>query len=309
MPQVSENAAPVLSVVVTLVDGGDVLRNFLRALMAQEDPPPMEILVPYDDSVSETARLASEFPSVMFPRMGTIKTERSIRSQAGLHELYDRRRAAGLLAARGSLIALLEDRGFPRPDWARTVVRLHRQDHPVIGGAIEPGPGDILNRAFYVCDFGRYGLPFESGPATWVSDVNVTYKRRILDETRDLWKNRFSEPIVHWAVLERGLTLFLSSELVVEHRRPPTTLGALLVERFHWGRLFGHIRAKHVNPAQRLAYIASGPLLPFMLLIRHVRTQYRKGHFARFAPAIPAAAILLVAWISGEVWGYVTKRP
>jgi hypothetical protein len=312
MALVPDNSAPapppVLSVVVTIVDGGEVLRNFLRALMTQQDPPSMEILVPYDDSVSETASLASEFPSVLFPRMGTIKTERPIRSQAGQHELYDRRRAAGLAAARGSLIGLLEDRGWPRSDWARTAVRLHREEHAVIGGAIEPGPGGLLNRAFYICDFGRYGLPFKSGPATWVSDVNVTYKRHVLDETRNLWQERFSEPIVHWAVLERGGTLYLSSELVVAHRRPPTTLPALLVERFHWGRLFGRIRAAHVGGARRAAYIASGPLLPPLLLVRHARTQYRKGHFARFLPAIPATAVLLVAWIAGEVWGYVTKR-
>lgn len=300
--------APVLSVVVTIVDGGEVLRRFLQALTSQEDPPSMEILVPYDESVSGTSGLAREFPSVQFPRLGPIKTERPIRSAAGQHELYDRRRAAGLAAARGSLIAILEDRGWPRADWARTVVRLHRDDHAVIGGAIEGARAGLLNWAFYVCDFGRYGLPFESGPATWVSDVNVTYKRRVIDETRDLWKERFREPVVHWALLKRGESLFLSSELVVEHHRPPTRLGPLLLERFHWGRLFGHIRAMHVGLARRAVYIASGPLLPPLLLARHGRTQYRKGNLARFVPAIPATAMLLVAWTAGEVWGCVTKR-
>jgi len=303
------DSAPVLSVVVTIVDGGLALRHFLEALTRQQDPPPMEILVPYDASVIETENLKSTFGSVRFQFLGRIETERPIQTAAGQHELFDRRRAAGLAAARGGLVAILEDRGVPRPDWARTVVRLHQQPFGVIGGAIEPAPGSLLNWAFYVCDFGRYGLPLKSGPAVWVSDVNVSYKRKVIDETRDLWKERFREPIVHWALLERGETLFLSSELVVDHSRPPATLGVLLPERFHWGRLFGHIRSMRLSGARRLVLVALGPLLPVMLLLRHGRTQYQKGHFARFLQALPLTTILLIAWTTGEVCGYVTRRP
>ncbi len=299
---------PDLSVVVTIVDGGDVLRHFLDALTRQDDPPALEILVPYDTSVAETAELKRDFPDVRFLDLGLIPTARPTPSAAGQHELYDRRRAAGLSAAQGALIAILEDRGIPRGDWARTVVRLHELPCAVIGGAIEAAPGALLNWAFYVCDFGRYGLPFRSGPSSWVSDVNVTYKRKVIDETRSLWEEGYREPIVHWALLERGETLYLSADLVVEHRRPSASLGVLLPERFHWGRLFGHIRAGHWSPSKRLAYAVSWPLMPLVLLVRHARTQYRKGHFGRFLQAAPAIAVLLVAWTTGEVTGYLTNR-
>lgn len=304
-----QDSDPLLSVIVTIIDGGDVLRRFLTALTNQQDPPPLEILVPYDASIAETAELADEFPAATFMDLGEIRTERPIESAAGQHELYDRRRARGLAAATGDLVAILEDRGAPRPSWARNLVRQHREKpYGVIGGAIECAPSDTLNWAFYVCDFGKYGLPFESGPAEWVSDINVSYKRRIVDETRELWKERFREPIVHWALLERGETLYLSSEVVVEHGRPRTTLRALLPERFHWGRLFGHIRAMHSSLPKRLALAAAGPLIPPVLLVRHGRTQLRKGNFARFLRAAPTAAILLAAWTTGEVWGYITNR-
>ena len=300
--------SPVLSIVVTIVDGGEVLRRFLDALTHQEDAPTMEIIVPFDASVAETASFQDEFPTILFLDLGVIPTERPIRSAAGQHELYDRRRAAGLAATRGELVAILEDRGAPRSDWAKSVVRLHQQPYAVIGGAIEPARGDLLNWAFYVCDFGRYGLPFTSGPASWVSDVNVTYKRKAVDETRHLWKERFREPVVHWALQERGETLYLSSDLVVEHRRPPTTLAVLLPERFHWGRLFGHIRAMRLSTPKRLAYALMGPLIPLVLFVRHARTQQKKGHFGRYMRAAPATALLLIAWTTGEVWGYLTKR-
>jgi hypothetical protein len=300
---------PLLSVIVTIVDGGDVLRNFLFALTRQEDPPPMQILVPYDASIPETAAFRSEFPDLTFLDMGVAEIFSSIRTAAGQHELYDRRRAAGLARATGSLIGILEDRAPPRPNWARNVVRLHEQPYGVIGGAIECAPGDLLNWAFYVCDFSRYALPFESGPRRWISDVNVSYKRKMMDDTRSIWHTRFNEAMVHWALLEQGETLYLSSDLVVDYRTPYTSLAGVLPERFHWGRLFGHVRAKKLSVLGRLGHIVLGPLIPVMLLFRHGLTQYQKGNFWRFLRAAPTIAVLLAGWTSGEVWGYITKRP
>ena len=300
---------PLLSVVVTLVDGGDVMRRFLDAVTNQDDPPPMEIILPYDESVAHVTDMRSDYPDVQFLPIGEIVPGRPIKTAAGQHELYDRRRAKGLAAATGDLVAILEDRGAPRADWARSVVRLHEQPYGVVGGAIECAPGDLLNWAFYVCDFGRYGLPFESSPATWVSDVNVTYKRAVIDETRELWRDRFREPVVHWALIEKGEVLYLSSEPVVEHKRPSTTLGVLLPERFHWGRLFGHIRAVHMGPLKRAVYSLAGLVIPPLLLVRHGVTQLRKGNFGRYLLAAPYAAVLLVFWTAGEVWGTITGRP
>ena len=138
--------------------------------------------------------MAADFPNATFLELGPIETVRPKTTAAGQHELYDRRRAAGLAAARGELVAILEDRGIPRHDWAATVARLHRElPNRVIGGAIEGAPTGLLNWAFYVCDFGRYGLPFEQHTAEWVSDVNVSYKRSAVEETRHLWCERFRD--------------------------------------------------------------------------------------------------------------------
>jgi hypothetical protein len=305
----STAGSPLLSVVVTIVDGGDVLRRCLNALGRQQDPPALEILVPYDASIAETAKLQSEYPHVTFVDMGVIRPRRPLHTAAGQHDLYDRRRAAGLAAARGDIVAIVEDRGAPRPQWARAVVRAHDQPRGAVGGAVQPVPdAGTLNWAFYVCDFGRYGLPFESGPVSWVTDINVSYRRAIVDATRELWKDGFREPIVHWAILERGESLYLSSDIVVEHGRPPIALGPLLRERFGWGRLFGEIRAEHVSPGKRAMYALVGPLLPFLLLVRHGRTQHRQGNLGRYVRTMPATALLLAAWVAGETWGVITKR-
>ena len=304
-------ADPLLSIVVTIVDGGRYLRDFLHAVDCFENPPRLELIVPYDDSVADVAAFQAEFPHVNFLKLGKITPGRPITTEAGQHELFDRRRAAGLAAASGDIIAILEDRGHPKPDWAATVVRLHLETGKnVIGGAIDcKEPVSLLNWAFYVTDFGRYGRPFHTGPAEWVSDVNVTYSRAALEATRHLWKDRFHEPVVNWHLIEKGEVLLLSNELVVDHVRPEATLARLLPERFHWGRLFGHIRARHFTPFQRFYYIALSPLIPPSLWLRHGLTQFRKGKGGRYLLALPYIITLTIAWTLGEVWGYVTRRP
>src|SRR5689334_7239482 len=98
---------PILSVVVTIVDGGNVLRDFLAALSPQGKGGNLEIIVPFDSSVAEVSQLRGAFPEVRFLELGTISTLRNVQSAAGQHELFDRRRSAGLAAANGSVIAIL----------------------------------------------------------------------------------------------------------------------------------------------------------------------------------------------------------
>jgi hypothetical protein len=305
-----DSDAPLLSVVVTVVGGVEVLRKFLDAALNQTDAPTMELLVPYDATAAAVGQLQAQFPQVRFIDMGTVPTMRPATTAAGQHELFDRRRAAGLHHARGTLVAILEDRAPPRHDWAKTMTRLHRElPHGVIGGAIESASDDLLNWAFWACDFSRYGLPFESGPRTWISDVNVCYKRRTLELTREIWKEKFNEPSVHWALTAQGETLYLSNEAIVDYTTPYESLSGVLPERFHWGRLFGYVRAKHVGALQRLGFVLSGPVIPFVLFLRHRRVQRSLGNGARFRAASRFMLPLLFAWTSGEVWGYVTRRP
>src|SRR6476660_4167368 len=106
-----------LSIVVTIVDGGPALARCLEALIGQEGAPGLEILVPFDASVPVTSIPSGRFPQVTFVPLGILRTTHPATSVLGQHELFDRRRAAGLAAATGALIAMLEDRGVPRRDW------------------------------------------------------------------------------------------------------------------------------------------------------------------------------------------------
>lgn len=301
---------PTVSIIVTIVQGGDYVREFLQSIADLENPPPLDVIVPYDTSVADLLACQANFPWVTFIDIGTVVPARPITTQAGQHELYDRRRAAGLAAARGDIISILEDRGRPQKDWARVLVQLHAGGGKnVIGGAIDcREPVSTLNWALYVTDLGRYGRPFATAPADWVSDVNISYSRQALEQTRHLWQDRYHEPVVHWFLKARGEALWLDNRLVVHHIRPPLRLGHVLPERFDWGRLFGEIRVRGVTPAKRLLMIASGPLIPPVLWLRHFRVQAAKGRGGRYLRALPYVMVLTTVWTMGEVWGYITRR-
>lgn len=302
---------PALSVIVTIVDGGETLRRCLEALDQQDNPPGLEILVPYDESLPQVSDLGRHFPTIVFLPMGMVPTGRPTQSAAGQHELFDRRRAAGLAAATGKLIAILEDRGVPRADWARQTVDLHsRLPHAVIGGAIENGRDRLLNWAVYFCDFARYQLPLEEGSRDYVSDVNICYKRRALDSTQEIWATRYHETTVHWALQRAGEILYLHPAMVVDQMRGSLQFESLLKERLGWGRLFAYTRAREMTRARRLMFGMLAPFLPGILLLRIVRRQFVKRRaLGRLAIAWPIVLAFLVAWSLGEGAGYVTGKP
>ena len=296
---------------VTIVDAGAALERCLAGLSAQAAAPEMEILVPWDDTVPGISALAAKHPGVRFLSLGKVPTQRDAKGPAGQHELFDRRRAAGLAAATGDLIAIVEDRGVPRPDWARILSALHeRMPNAVIGGAIDHARDATLNWAVYFCDFGRYQSPFAAGPRDYVSDVNICYKRRAIDDTRELWRERYHETTVHWALQKQGEVLYLTPEFAVDQMRDGLTLSGCLSERIGWGRLFAYTRSRELSLVKRLVLAAASPLLPFVLFLRHLRGRLeRHKDLGAFTRAAPATFLLLAAWSLGELLGYLTARP
>ena len=300
-----------LSVVVTIVDAGRALERCLTALATQQGSPDVEVIVPWDDTVPGIPDLSRRFPAFRFLALGGLATERGAHTAAGQHELFDRRRAAGLRQAGGDVIAMLEDRGVPTPDWARTMIRLHEAlPHAVIGGAVDNGRDGLLQWAVYYCDFHRYQRPFAAGGRGYASDVNIGYKRRALEATADLWRTEYRETTVNWALLRAGETLYVTPELRVEQHREHLTLAALVAERFAWGRLFARTRARETSRARRAVLTLSSPLLPVLLMARHVRLQaVKRVRPSAFLRAAPVLFGLLAAWSVGEAAGYLTADP
>ena len=84
---------PVLSVILTVVEGEPALSRCLQALAEQRDAPPFEVLVPYDDTVKETAVLEARYPQFNFMPLGALIPTATPKDAFEEHELFDRRRA------------------------------------------------------------------------------------------------------------------------------------------------------------------------------------------------------------------------
>ena len=259
----------LLSVVIVRVSRKESdLERCLAALKAQQGAPEIEIVVPRDEDAAD--------------------------ARPGSHRRFDLLRAAGLRAARGTLVAMTEDHAVASPTWAADLVAALAA-HPraaAVGGAIRCGATDLLARAVWACDFGRYADPRE-GPARYVSDSNVVYRVEALESVRDLWESGYRETVVHDALAARGFELRLTRGGVVEQIRSGLRLGPALRERVVWGRAYAAARG---GPRALLAI--GSPLLPFLLTWR----------LRRFVACLPLIFVLESAWAYGEFLGYATGR-
>jgi hypothetical protein len=295
-----------LSIIVTIVDGGRALVRCLDALVAQVDAPRIEVIVPFDTTIAEPAALADRYPDFRFLDIGQL-LDHPPANAFDAHELFDRRRTAGLKAATAPLLAMIEDRGWPRPDWARAILDAHRTyGDGVVGGAVECVAGTSRGWAVFFLDFGRYQAPFDDEQPEYVTDTNVSYRREALEAVRPLWEFRYQEAVVNWALRDKGISLRLTAAPVTVQQRDPLPLGEMALERFHWGRVFGEVRARGKPFSARLKWIASIPLLPPVLYVRHLRRQMRlRRHVGTYLAATPMLLFLLTFWAIGELRGYL----
>ena len=292
--------------VLTVVEGEPALGRCLEALASQIDPPEMEVIVPFDSTVSEVANLAERFLAFRFLDLGALSTKPSPLNEFDRHVLYDSRRAGGLCAATGALVAMVEDRGRPHQSWAREMVNLHGDPElAAVGGAIENEAAGAIRWAAFFCDFGRYQPPLSDKDPEYLSDINICYKRDALEAVRGLWEQRYQETVVNWALRDKGQVLNLSDRPRVIHNRGPMTLGSTLSERVHWGRTFAQTRCRELSRVGRLLWASATPLLPALLFFRLARQQVgKKSHLAEFAIATPAMILMLLFWSIGEFIGY-----
>jgi hypothetical protein len=303
---------PIISVVVAIVSDTtsrpDVtsLEQCLAALRAQTVAGDMEILVPYHPSTLGIAELPRRYPDARFLEMGELLTYTGV---SGNREHHDELRARGLGAARGSIVALIEDHGIPAPDWGARLAAAHSQPFAGIGGSIENGVDRPLNWAVYFCDFLRYQNPLPAGESAIVSDANVAYKRAALESVRPVWQEVFREASVTHALRQRGEALALAPDAVVFQHRLNLRFGGALRERSVWGRSYAASRASSAGIPQRIFWAFFAPALPALLLIRMTAMARKKRRtWPAFVKALPLTAALVVSWSFGELVGYATGR-
>jgi len=288
----ADAAPPKLSVVVVSIAGSPHLEQTLGALALQIPEPPAEVIV--------VAR-AGEAPATAAAATSRLPAARCVHESGNV----PRRRARGIIEAKGDVIAVIEDTCVPAPGWAAAVRGAHLRGAAAVGGGVIPAPGlPRASVAAFLVEFGAQ-IPRDGDAARdalQLAGCNLSYSRALLDAEREAWRDGLYESFFHARAAERGASVrFEPAALVVYGARTP--LRDAMRDRFHHGRTYGGIRHRG-GGAARVAFAAAGVLLVPLIAARIARSIARAGaHGRRLWSAYPWTLPLAIAWAAGESLG------
>lgn len=286
---------PALSVVIASVNGYGYIAQCLRSLAKQRDRGRDEVIVVEGSGDDTATRVAGEFPWVRLISCSTPKPIPELRS-------------IGIREAKAPIVATTEDHCVFDEDWYGQILRAHESSPaPAIGGAVENGSRErLVDWAAYICEYGKFMLPFPAGSVTDLPGPNVSYKREVLetvcgdllDELR-AWEN-----VLHGRLRSRGMDLRIDPGIVVYHAKV-FGFWDFLTQRYYFGRSFAATRVATAPLGTRAFWVAISLLLPPLFLWRYARYFVGKRRFVReVVKTSPLLVLFAVAWSVGEFFGY-----
>lgn len=288
-------APPALSVVIASVNGFHYIAQCLRSLAKQRAREHAEVIVVEASADDTASRVAAEFPWVRVTAMDGSRPIPELRS-------------IGIRQARAEIVATTEDHCVFDEEWYGRILAAHAATpHAAVGGAVENGSRErLIDWAAYICEYGKFMLPFPAGAATDLPGPNVSYKRVILEKAcGDLLDQRRAwENVLHERLLSLGMELRVEPTIVVYHAKNFSFFD-FLAQRYFFGRAFAAARVATAPRRRRLFFVAISLLLPPLFLWRYARYFVGKRRFIReLITASPLLALFAVAWSVGEFFGY-----
>ncbi len=281
---------PKLSVVIASVSGAASILECLERLEALPERDQMEVLV-LDRRTDGTAEaVARRFPWV--------------RLEAGLAgRSIPELRWKGMRAARGEMIAVIEDHCLVEPGWGAEILRFLDSPYGAVGGPVENGAtGRILDWAFFLAEYGPCMPPLQEGEVDLAPGNNVAYRRAVLPLDEPAWGSLW-ESFLQKELRRRGVRIYLSPPMRLYHKKS-FRLGEMLGQRFLYSRSFAAMRAAGKPAWLRLTLAAASILLPPLLLVRILANLVRKRRNLReFFLALPVLVLFVSGWAAGEVAG------
>lgn len=280
-----------LSVIVTSYNSPTTLAECLASLARQSEAA--EIVVADCSAQNPAAALQARFPAVRFLHFSERRKVPELRWAAFEHTT-------------GGIVAAVEARCVPSPQWCRALLRAHeaQPDAPAAGGPVLlAAEANAISTGLYFNEYGLFAPPIEQGWRNELSGANLSYKRAALEAEPDLLRAGAWETLLHARWRERGLRLWLASDAAVTfHNSMP--LGTILRQRFHYGRGYAGARFAAAARASRLAYALGSPfLLPFLLTARTARLRWN------WVRSLPWQLVFGLAWSAGETAGYLFGPP
>lgn len=288
-------AAIEISIVLNLVGEFATIRKILRHLRTQTALDQMELVV----VTSSGSQKCLDMEVIDEFRFSKIVVLESIPTGAVGW-------AAGVRAASGRIVVLVEDHSYPEANWAERLIVAHRGEWAVVGPRIENGnPGTLTSWANFLMCFVEWFRVSESGGARRGAGHNSSYKRELLlGLGEDLEEGLLSEGLLHDQLVQRGHRIYLEAGTSTQHVNI-SKLGAFFRQSYLGGRIFGGMRAESFPIWKRWLYGGGFWLVPPIRLKRIVDSlgsaANRKA--SRFYAAIPLLLMGLFCHAFGEAIG------
>ncbi len=286
--------APSISVVITTTLPWPEVEVALRSVYAQALAAGGEVIVA--DGSGGGLLGAHDFPAV---RLLELPGKNVFRL-----------RAAGLRAARASIVALTEDHCRASADWCARILAAH-EEHPeadVIGGGVENGASRrSIDWANFFVSNAPYLPPVElrEGPDI-TGQANVSYKRRVLARYPD---DALDEGLFRRQLAAAGGKLIVDDRIVVEHVQSLSAPETLAIH-YHDGRCVAAAARARSPGARAWLGIAKGlawplrvPLATGLILARIVTT--RPAHARTAILCAPWLLAVIAAHKAGELVGSI----
>jgi GT2 family glycosyltransferase len=289
----SSSEVPLISVVIASVNGMPCVGECLEALTKQQGDIRYEILVV--DRCGEKTRNAirGRFSQ---PEIRLIPVE-------GCQSI-PKLRALGMAAAKGRLIAILEDHCNVPPHWFEAIARAHQAGHQVIGSGVENGSVKrLIDWAVFFCEYARFMPPVSGGVVSEIPGNCAVYDRQVLERLGPELREEVWESFLHQRMKEEGVAFYCDPAMTVWHKKE-FRFAYFMSQRYHYSRSFAAMRMTAAPIPRRLAYACATPALPFLLLWRMATTVWRKQRRRKeFILATPIIGMFLASWAWGEAVG------
>lgn len=288
-------AAPSLSIVVALKDGGANVPALLAALRPHDEA--VETII---CTAGPAPHLDGEANVVLVP----------MAPETLIPVLW----SAGIRRARAGAVALTTGEFIPSSDWVSHLLEADLERFVGIGGAIDnDSRASPKDWAIFFLRYSAFALPLRRGETDEIAADNAVYDREAILEHPDLLEEGFWEPSFHRRFRAAGRKLTLDPDLVVVHHGT-VSFRSFARQRYLHGRAYGLERASRAGALRTLMLIAASPLVAPLILARSIaRNSKRPRYRAKLVPALPWLVCFTLAWAAGEAGGYlsamVTKGP
>jgi hypothetical protein len=286
---------PALSVVVVVGELRERAGDCLRSLLDQGLGERLEVLLA-DVAGSGTLPVpASGAPGVRVLELEPGTT-------------FPQARACAVRAARGAVVAFLEEHAIALPGFGEALLRAHAGPYAGVGPAVvnaNPGVGksDIAGLLAY----GYFYPPCGRAEAGFLAGHNSSFKREaLLALGGDLERLLRSDLVLQGRLLRQGHRLLFEPAAVFAHRNE-VTLRSRARGIFLWYRNYAVLRAAEDRWSwtRRALYVAATPLLPLYFLAHFTCfvARERRAYLGLLLRNVPYALASMLAGAAGQALG------